>query len=167
VKETQEQREQRINAFLKKLIEDLKNTKQEKEPEFKGCDCAGNGKCGGHSDTQDEVAPPVPRLNEEPQMNVYKCDNGIQISVNAAGYPKEAIAITVEENELKIEAMPVYEPKTGVEVLRNEINLDGFTLNLPFDTNKYSMNVEADYNFGVVNIKIPYAAKKSKNVKIN
>jgi HSP20 family protein len=93
--------------------------------------------------------------NCTPSVNIYNQENAFVIEMAVPGYAKEDFSISLEQQNLKINAEPKQSEISDDRYLRREFSLDGinrnFTLPKSIDTEKIS----ADFRDGMLRITLP------------
>jgi len=93
-----------------------------------------------------------------PPVNVIEDANGITLSADLPGVPKDKVNLTVEADTLTIEGEVSLSLPEGMESLHAEVNLPRyrrvFTLSKELDADK----VSAEFTNGVLKLRIPKVA---------
>jgi HSP20 family protein len=100
-------------------------------------------------------------------MDAYRRGDQFFIDLDLPGVDPDAIDLTVEQNVLTIRAERRYEPEEGDELLISERPQGTFTRQLLLGESLDTDSLEADYEQGVLTLRIPVAqAAKPRRVQI-
>jgi HSP20 family protein len=100
-------------------------------------------------------------------MDAYRRGDQFLIHLDLPGVDPDAIDLTVEQNVLTIRAERGYEPEEGDELLISERPQGTFTRQLLLGESLDTDSLEADYEQGVLTLRIPVAqAAKPRRVQI-
>jgi HSP20 family protein len=100
-------------------------------------------------------------------MDAYRRGDQFFIDLDLPGVDPDAIDLTVEQNVLTIRAERGYEPEEGDELLISERPQGTFTRQLLLGESLDTDSLEADYEQGVLTLRIPVAqAAKPRRVQI-
>lgn len=90
-----------------------------------------------------------------PAVNVVEDANGITLTADLPGVPKDKLSLEVDADTLTIEGELSFEMPSGMESLHAEVSLPRyrrvFTLSKELDTEK----VSAEFAHGVLTLRIP------------
>lgn len=100
-------------------------------------------------------------------MDAYRRGDQFFIHLDLPGVDPDAIELTVEQNVLTIRAERRFEPEEGDELLISERPQGTFTRQLLLGESLDTDSLEADYDQGVLTLRIPVAqAAKPRRVQI-
>ena len=100
-------------------------------------------------------------------VDAYRRGDEFLIHLDLPGVDPDAIELTVEQNVLTIKAERRYEPEEGDELLITERPQGTFTRQLLLGESLDTDRLEADYDQGVLTLRIPVAeAAKPRRVEI-
>lgn len=100
-------------------------------------------------------------------MDAYRRGDHFLIHLDLPGIDPDAIELTVEQNVLTIRAERHFEPEEGDELLVSERPQGTFTRQLLLGESLDTDRLEADYDQGVLTLRIPVAeAAKPRRVQI-
>ena len=100
-------------------------------------------------------------------IDVYRRKDQFLIHVDLPGVDPDAIELTVEQNVLTIRAERRFEPEEGDELVVSERPQGTFTRQLLLGESLDTDSLEADYDQGVLTLRIPVAeAAKPRRVEI-
>jgi HSP20 family protein len=100
-------------------------------------------------------------------MDAYRRGDQFLIHLDLPGIDPDAIELTVEQNVLTIRAERRFEPEEGDELVVTERPQGTFTRQLHLGESLDTDRLEADYDQGVLTLKIPVAeAAKPRRVEI-
>ena len=100
-------------------------------------------------------------------MDAYRRGDQFFIHLDLPGIDSDAIELTVEQNVLTIRAERRFEPEEGDELVVTERPQGTFTRQLLLGESLDTDRLEADYDQGVLTLKIPVAeAAKPRRVEI-
>jgi HSP20 family protein len=100
-------------------------------------------------------------------MDAYRRGDQFLVHLDLPGVDPDAIELTVEQNALTIKAERRFEPEEGDELLITERPQGTFTRQLLLGESLDTDRLEADYDHGVLTLRIPVAeAAKPRRVEI-
>ena len=100
-------------------------------------------------------------------MDAYRRGDQFFVHLDLPGIDADAIELTVEQNVLTIRAERVFEPEEGDELVVTERPQGTFTRQLHLGESLDADRLDADYDQGVLTLKIPVAeAAKPRRVEI-
>ena len=100
-------------------------------------------------------------------MDAYRRGDQFLIQLDLPGVDPDAIDLTVEQNVLTIRAERRFEPQEGDELLIGERPQGTFTRQLMLGESLDTDRLEADYEQGVLTVRIPVAeAAKPRRVPV-
>ena len=100
-------------------------------------------------------------------MDAYRRSDQFLIHIDLPGVDPDAIELTVEQNVLTIRAERRFEPEEGDELVISERPQGTFTRQLLLGESLDTDRLEADYDQGVLTLRIPVAeAAKPRRVEI-
>jgi HSP20 family protein len=100
-------------------------------------------------------------------MDAYRRADQFLVHLDLPGVDADAIELTVEQNVLTIRAERRFEPEEGDELLITERPQGSFTRQLLLGESLDTDRLEADYDQGVLTVRIPVAeAAKPRRVEI-
>jgi HSP20 family protein len=100
-------------------------------------------------------------------MDAYRRGDQFLIHLDLPGVDPDAVELTVEQNVLTIKAERRFEPKEGDELVIAERPQGTFTRQLMLGESLDTDSLEADYDQGVLTLRIPVAeAAKPRRVEI-
>jgi HSP20 family protein len=100
-------------------------------------------------------------------MDAYRRGDQFVIDLDLPGVDPDAIELTVEQNVLTIKAERRFEPDAGDEFIITERPQGTFTRQLLLGESLDTDRLEADYDQGVLTVRIPVAeAAKPRRVEI-
>src|SRR5687768_14122602 len=100
-------------------------------------------------------------------VDAYRRGDEFLIHLDLPGVDPDAIELTVEKNVLTIKAERRFEPEEGDEAVISERPQGTFTRQLLLGESLDTDSLEADYDQGVLTLKIPVAEKaKPRRVEI-
>jgi len=101
------------------------------------------------------------------RMDAYRRGDEFVVHLDLPGVDPDAIELTVEQNVLTIKAERRFEPVEGDELLVSERPQGTFTRQLLLGESLDTDRLEADYDQGVLTLRIPVAeAAKPRRVEI-
>jgi HSP20 family protein len=100
-------------------------------------------------------------------MDAYRRADQFLIHLDLPGVDPDAIELTVEQNVLTIRAERRFEPEEGDELIITERPQGTFTRQLMLGESLDTDRLEADYDQGVLTVRIPVAeAAKPRRVEV-
>jgi HSP20 family protein len=100
-------------------------------------------------------------------MDAYRRGDQLLVHLDLPGVDPDAIELTVEQNVLTIKAERRFEPEEGDELVISERPQGTFTRQLLLGESLDTDRLEADYDQGVLTLRIPVAeAAKPRRVEI-
>jgi HSP20 family protein len=117
--------------------------------------------------TQQLLGGPVARASVMP-MDAYRKDEWFFVHFDLPGVDPDAIELTVEQNVLTVKASRRAVPEEGVEYVVAERPQGQFTRQLFLGETLNTEKLEADYEDGVLTVRIPVAEQaKPRKVSIS
>ena len=105
----------------------------------------------------DQFSEPSTWRSPSVPMDAYRHDDEVVVFLDLPGVDPDAIDLTVERNVLNISARREWAPAEGDEVLVSERPQGSFTRQLVLGDNLALDRLRADYDAGVLTIRVPVA----------
>lgn len=100
-------------------------------------------------------------------MDAVRHGDHVLVQFDLPGVDPDAIELTVEKNELTVEVTRTWEPGEDVDVLAAERPRGTFRRRLMLGDNLDADHLEADYDHGVLTLRIPVAeAAKPRKITV-
>ena len=90
-----------------------------------------------------------------PSVNIYGSDDSFMIEMAVPGYSKEDFSINLEQQTLKVTAAAKENEIKEEKFLRHEFSFHGISRKFTLPKNADTDNISADYQNGLLKIKIP------------
>ena len=99
-------------------------------------------------------------------MDAYRHDGEVVVHFDLPGVDPDSIDITVEKNQLTVQAERRWQPAEDVQVIASERPQGTFTRSLFLGEGLDTEHIEADYDRGVLTVTVP-VAEQAKPRKIS
>jgi len=101
-------------------------------------------------------------------MDAYRRDSDVWVHLDVPGIASESIDVTVERNVLTVTGERTVQRQDGDQVYVSDRRSGPFKRQVHLGESLDTENIEADYQDGVLTLRIPVAEKaKPKKVKVN